>query len=141
MGRIIAIDYGQKRTGLAVTDTMQMIANGLTAVPSGQAVNYLADYVSHEPVDLFVVGYPKQMNNQPSENMKHVEAFVKHLRRTVPGIPVEYYDERFTSVLAHRAMIDGGLRKKKRQDKMLADEISAVLILQTYLESTKYKNR
>ncbi|MDR3261163.1 MAG: Holliday junction resolvase RuvX [Tannerella sp.] len=139
MGRIVAIDYGRKRTGLAVTDMLQLIANGLTTEPSGNVIDYLVNYVSRERVDLFVVGYPKQMNNEPSENMARVEAFVKQLRKVLPGIPVEYCDERFTSVLAHRAMIEGGLKKKKRQDKALADEISAVFILQTYLESTKYK--
>lgn len=139
MGRIIAIDYGRKRTGLAATDTLQIIANGLTTVPSGELVNYLTTYVSREPVDLFVVGLPKQMNNEPSENMKYVEAFVTHLKRTIPNIPVVYYDERFTSVMAHQAMLDGGLKKKKRQDKGLVDEISAVIILQAYLESKKYQ--
>lgn len=124
MGRIIAIDYGRKRTGLAVTDTLQMIANGLTTVPSGELTRFLADYVSREPVERFVVGLPKQMNNELSENMRYVEAFVTHLKRTIPDIPVEYYDERFTSVLAHKAMLDGGLKKKKRQDKGLVDEIS-----------------
>lgn len=138
MGRIIAIDYGRKRTGLAVTDKLQLIANGLTTVPSGEAVSYLTNYTSIECVDLFIVGYPKQLNNEPSENLKYVEAFVKNLNKALPDIPVKYYDERFTSVLAHRAMIDGGLKKKKRQDKKLVDEISAVLILQNYLESTKY---
>jgi len=141
MGRIIAIDYGRKRTGLAVTDKLQIIANGLTTVPSGEAVSYLTNYVSNESVDLLVVGYPKQMNNEPSENLKYVEAFVKHLTKTLPGVPVKYYDERFTSALAHQAMIDGGLKKKKRQDKKIADEISAVLILQNYLESTKYNRK
>lgn len=139
MGRIIAIDYGRKRTGLAVTDVLQMIANGLTTVPSGELVGYLSNYVSREPVELFVVGLPKQMNNEPSENMKYVEAFVTHLKRTLPDIPVQYYDERFTSVLAHRAMLEGGLKKKKRQEKGLVDEISAVIILQQYLESKKYQ--
>ncbi len=139
MGRIIAIDYGRKRTGLAASDTLQMIANGLGTVPSGEVVQYLSDYVRKEPVDTFVVGLPKQMNNEPSENMKYVEAFVSHLKRTIPNIPVVYYDERFTSVLAHRAMIDGGLKKKKRQDKGLVDEISAVIILQAYMESKKYQ--
>ena len=133
MGRIIAIDYGRKRTGLAVTDTLQMIANGLTTVPSGELTKFLVDYVSHE------FGLPKQMNNEPSENMKYVEAFVTHLKRTIPTIPVEYYDERFTSVLAHKAMLDGGLKKKKRQNKGLVDEISAVIILQSYLENKKYQ--
>lgn len=135
----MAIDYGRKRTGLAVTDTLQMIANGLDTIPSGEVVNYLKSYIEREPIDLFVVGYPKQMNNEPSENLKHVEAFVTHLKRTIPQIPVEYYDERFTSVLAHRAMLEGGLKKKKRQDKKLVDEISAVIILQGYLESKKYQ--
>lgn len=139
MGRIIAIDYGRKRTGLAVTDTLQMIANGLATVPSGELAKFLADYVSREPVERFVVGLPKQMNNEPSENMKYVEAFVAHLKRVIPDIPVEYYDERFTSVLAHKAMLDGGLKKKKRQDKGLVDEISAVIILQSYLENKKYQ--
>ena len=139
MGRIVAIDYGRKRTGLAVTDTLQMIANGLTTVPSGELAKFLTDYVSHEQVERFVVGLPKQMNNEPSENMKYVEAFVTHLKRVIPDIPVEYYDERFTSVLAHKAMLDGGFKKKKRQDKGLVDEISAVIILQSYLENKKYQ--
>lgn len=139
MGRIISIDYGRKRTGLAASDTLQMIANGLTTLPSGEVVNFLSEYVKKEPVDVFVVGLPKQMNNEPSENMKYVEAFVTHLKRVIPEIPVEYYDERFTSVLAHKAMLDGGLKKKKRQDKALVDEISAVIILQEYLESKKFK--
>lgn len=139
MGRILAIDYGRKRTGLAVTDTLQLIANGLTTVPSGELVKYLFDYIAREPVERFIVGLPKQMNNEPSENMKFVEAFVTHLKRVIPDIPVEYYDERFTSVLAHKAMLDGGLKKKKRQDKGLVDEISAVIILQAYLESKKYQ--
>ena len=139
MGRIVAIDYGRKRTGIAVTDTLQIIANGLTTVHSGELVKYLVDYVAKEPVDLFVVGQPKQLNNEPSENMKFVQAFVSQLKKTVPNIPVEFYDERFTSVLAHKAMLDGGLKKKKRQEKALVDEISAVIILQSYLENKKYQ--
>ena len=134
MGRIIAIDYGRKRTGLAVSDTMQIIANGLSTVPSGEVVEFLKKYILHEDVDLFVVGQPKQMNNEPSENMQYVKAFVNRLRKIIPEIPIEYFDERFTSVMAHKAMIDGGLKKKKRQDKALVDEISAVLILQGFLE-------
>jgi len=138
MGRIIAIDYGRKRTGLAVTDMLQIIANGLTTVPSGEAVSYLTNYTLNECVDLFVVGYPKQLNNEPSENLKYVEAFVKNLNKALPDIPVKYYDERFTSVMAHKAMIDGGLKKQKRQDKKTVDKISATLILQNYLERVKY---
>ncbi len=139
MGRILAIDYGRKRTGIAVTDTLQMIAGGLATVPSAELVPWIAAYVEKESVERIVVGQPKQMNNEPSENMKYVEVFVSHLKRTVPDVPVEFYDERFTSVLAHKAMIDGGLKKKKRQDKGLVDEISAVIILQSYLENKKYK--
>ena len=137
MGRIIAIDYGRKRTGLAVTDTMQIIANGLCTVPSGEATEYLKKYVLQENVELFVVGQPKQMNNEPSENMLHVTAFVNRLRKIIPDIPIEYADERFTSVMAHQAMIDGGLRKKRRQDKALVDEISATLLLQGFLEKKR----
>lgn len=139
MGRIIAIDYGRKRIGLAVTDTMQMIANGLTTLSCADIEAYLADYIKKESVELFVLGFPKQMNNQPSENMKYVEQFATRLKRLFPSIPVEFYDERFTSVLAHRAMLEGGLKKQKRQNKALADEISAVIILQSYLESKKYQ--
>lgn len=139
MARIMAIDYGRKRTGVAVTDSLQMIANGLTTVPSGELVKFLQEYTSKESVELIVVGQPKQMNNEPSENMRYVQAFVTHLKRTLPQISVEYYDERFTSVMAHKAMLEGGLRKKKRQEKALVDEISAVIILQAYLESNKYR--
>ena len=139
MARIMAIDYGRKRTGIAVTDSLQMIANGLTTVPSGELVKFIQNYMAKEPVELIVVGQPKQMNNEPSENMRYVQAFVTHLKRTLPQIPIEYYDERFTSVMAHQAMLDGGLRKKKRQEKALVDEISAVIILQAYLESKKYR--
>ena len=137
--KIMAIDYGRKRTGIAVTDSLQMIANGLTTVPSGELVKFIQSYMAKEPVELIVVGQPKQMNNEPSENMRYVQAFVTHLKRTLPQIPVEYYDERFTSVMAHQAMLEGGLRKKKRQEKALVDEISAVIILQAYLESKKYR--
>jgi putative Holliday junction resolvase len=133
----MAIDYGRKRSGLAVTDAMQLIAGGLTTVPSGKLVDYISDYMLREPVDLVVVGLPKQMNNEASENMKYVASFVTHLKRTLPGVSVQYYDERFTSVLAQKAMIDGGLKKKKRQNKALVDEISAVIILQSYLESKR----
>ncbi|MDR1813652.1 MAG: Holliday junction resolvase RuvX [Tannerella sp.] len=137
MGRIVAIDYGTKRTGIAASDTMQLIANGLRTVPSSEAAEFLRDYAAKEPVDLFVTGLPKQLNNEPSDNMRHVEAFVKKLRKLVPDIPVEYADERFTSVMAHRAMLEGGLKKHKRRDKALVDEISAVIILQSYLEQKR----
>lgn len=142
MGRILAIDYGRKRTGLAVTDPLQIIANGLCTIPGDEATTFLKAYVSREPVDLFVIGYPLQTNSEPSENVQHVQAFVRRLRRVIPEIPVEYADERFTTVMAHQAMIDGGLRRKRRQDKALVDEISATLILQGYLETKRVeKNR
>lgn len=140
MGRILAIDYGKKRTGIAVTDVLQLIANGLTTVPTGQLLAFIKDYVSREPVERIVVGYPRQMNNEESENKARVEAFVRTLKRTLPDMPIEYVDERFTSVLAHRAMIDGGLKKHDRQNKALVDEISATIILQSYLESKRMCN-
>jgi putative Holliday junction resolvase len=137
MGRIMSIDYGQKRTGIAVTDTMKIIANGLTTVSGNEAPQFIADYASKEKVDLIVVGLPKQMNNKPSDNMRNIEIFVNRLKKVLPTMDIEFYDERFTSVMAHQAMIDGGLKKKRRQDKALVDEISAVLILQSFLERRK----
>lgn len=134
MGRIMSIDYGRKRTGIAVTDAMKIIANGLTTVPGSEVPQFIADYASKEKVDLIVVGLPKKMNNQPSDSMRDVETFVNRLKKLLPAIDIEYYDERFTSVMAHQAMIDGGLKKKRRRDKALVDEISAVLILQSFLE-------
>lgn len=139
MGRIIAIDYGKKRSGIAVTDTLQIVANGLTTVPTHTLLNVIKDYVSTESVDRIVVGLPKQMNNQPSENMKRIQPFVNRMRKELPEIPIEMYDERFTSVLAHRAMIDGGIKKMARRDKAIVDEISATIILNDYLESLQAK--
>lgn len=133
--RIIAIDYGRKRSGVAVTDVLQLIANGLATVPTHQLLQFIMDYAQKEPVERILVGLPKQMNNEPSENMKYIEPFVRSLRKKLPDIPVEYVDERFTSVLAHQAMREGGLKKKVRQDKALVDEISATIILQSYLEN------
>ena len=139
MARILAIDYGKKRTGLAVTDVLQIIANGLTTVPTHTLMDFILDYVKREPVERIVVGLPKQMNNQLSENMVRIEPFVNRLRKVLPSIPVEYVDERFTSVLAHQAMLDGGLKKKDRQRKELVDEISATIILQSYMDSRKFR--
>ena len=139
MCRIIAIDYGKKRTGIAVTDILQLIANGLTTVPTTELMDFLLNYVAKEPVERIIVGHPKQMNNEDSENMKRIVPFVNLLKKKLPQIPVELVDERFTSVLAHQAMLDGGLKKKARQDKALVDEISATIILQSYLESKKFK--
>lgn len=133
--RILSIDYGKKRTGIAVTDPAQIIANGLTTVDTGNLITFLKDYVSREEVERFVVGLPTQPNGQPSENQKRVLTFVEKLQKVFPQIPVELYDERFTSVLAHRAILDSGISKKHRQvDKGLVDEISACIILQNYME-------
>lgn len=137
MGRILAIDYGRKRCGIAVTDPLQLISNGLMTVSSSELFNFIVQYIQVEKVERFVVGLPKQMNNELSESMKYIEPFVQRLKRAFPDIPVEYYDERFTSKLAHRAMIDGGLKKTARQNKALVDEISAVIILQSYMESKR----
>lgn len=138
MGRIMAIDYGRKRTGIAVSDTLQLIANGLTTVPTHQLLDFVVDYVGKEPVERILVGLPKQMNNEPSENMKRIEPFVRSLKNKLPSIPVEYVDERFTSVLAHRTMLEAGLKKKDRQNKALVDEVSATIILQTFLENRRF---
>ncbi len=135
MGRILAIDYGRKRVGIAVTDPLQISANGLDTVQSHEVLNYLEKYISGEDVETFVIGLPKQMNGQDSESMQYIRPFVTALQRKFPQIPVVYVDERFTSVLAHKAMLEGGLKKKDRQNKELVDKISATIILQSYLES------
>ncbi len=140
MGRILAIDYGRKRTGIAVSDPLQLIANGLATVPTHQLLAYILDYLTREQVERILVGLPKQMNNEASESMKYIEPFVRSLKKKLPDIPVEYVDERFTSVLAHHAMLEGGLKKKARQNKALVDEISATIILRDYLESRRFSS-
>ncbi len=135
--RVLAIDYGQRRTGLAVTDPGQVIANGLTTVHTTELERFVLDYVTEEPVERIIVGHPRQMNGEDSENMRRITPFVNRLRKLLPQIPVELYDERFTSVLAHRAMIDGGLHRKARQNKALVDELSATIILQSWMESQR----
>lgn len=139
MARILSIDYGKKRTGLAVTDPLQIIAGGLVTVSTSELFDFLNGYVGKEPVERIVIGEPKQSDGSPSENMARVTQFVNRWKKARPDIPIEFYDERFTSVLAHRAMIDGGLGKKRRQDKALVDEVSATIILQSYLESVRRK--
>ena len=140
MARILSIDYGKKRTGLAVTDPLQIIASGLATVSTCELFDYLKQYVTKEQVERIVIGEPKQPNGQPSENLQRVQQFVNRWRKAMPDIPIGYYDERFTSVLAHQAMIDGGLKKKARQDKALVDEISATIILQDYMRSKSNHN-
>lgn len=137
MARILSIDYGKKRTGLAVTDPLQIIAGGLATVSTSELFDYLQGYIAREEVERIVIGEPRQPNGHPSENLQRVQEFVNRWRKAVPQIPIEFYDERFTSVLAHQAMIDGGLKKKARQDKALVDEISATIILQDYMRSKK----
>lgn len=136
--RILSIDYGKRRTGLAVTDPAQIIANGLTTVDTGELIAYLKDYVAREPVERFVIGLPVQPDGTPSDNQLRVRSFAAKLEKVFPDIPQTFYDERYTSVLAHRAIIDSGIgRKRRREDKGLVDEISACIILQNYLESAR----
>ena len=137
MARILSIDYGKKRTGIAVTDPLKIIANGLATVSTSELLPFLLDYIKKEPVERIIIGKPMQMNGQESENMVRVRQFYNRWNNLRTGIPIEYVDERCTSVLAHQAMIDGGLKKKSRQDKALVDEISATIILQSYLASQK----
>ncbi len=134
MGRILAIDYGQKRAGIAVTDPLQIIANGLTTVVATETLAYLENYCKTETVDAFVVGHARQMDSSDSESMIFIKPFVVGLQRKFPNIPVHMVDERFTSKMAFQTMIDGGLKKKQRQNKALVDTISATLILQSYME-------
>ena len=137
MARILSIDYGKKRTGIAVTDPLQIIAGGLATVSTSELFDWLKGYLAKEQVERIVIGEPRQPNGQPSENLQRVQQFVNRWRKAVPEVPIEYFDERFTSVLAHQAMLDGGLKKKARQDKALVDEISATIILEDYLRSRK----
>lgn len=137
MGRLLSIDYGKKRVGIAVSDPLKIIANGFTTVETNKIFAFLKSYFEKEIVEVVVVGLPKQMNNEPSENMERVEKFVEKFKKTFPDMKVEYYDERFTSKIAHRTMIDGGLKKKQRMNKSLVDEISATIILQSYMESKR----
>ena len=135
MGRILALDFGKVRTGIAVTDELQIIASGLETVATSELISFLKTYTSLENVELFVVGEPKQMNNEPSESEVFIIPFLEKLKKIFPQIPIERVDERFTSKMAFQTMIDSGLSKKKRKNKALIDEISATLILQSYLYS------
>jgi len=135
MGRILAIDFGEKQTGIAVTDELKIIASGLTTVKTDELLDFLKDYVKSEPVELFVIGLPKQLNNQPSQSEVFISPFIEKLKNLIPEIPIERIDERFTSKIAFQTMIDSGLTKKQRRNKALVDEISATIILQSYLYS------
>ena len=135
MGRILAIDYGTRRTGLAVTDPLRIIANALETVETKQLERYLADYFAKNDVDIIVLGKPSQMNGQPSETMRYIEPLAGRLRHAYPQKQVVLYDERFTSVMAHRTILESGIGKMARRDKALVDRISATIILQSFMES------
>lgn len=139
VSRLLSIDYGAKRTGLAVTDPAQIVPGGLCTVLTKDLLKFLLDYVKREPVERFIVGLPKQTNGQDSENLNRVRSFVGQLQKALPDIPVTWYDERYTSVMAHQTMLDAGLGKKARQNKALVDEISATIILRDYMDSIKFK--
>ena len=138
MGRILSIDYGKKRTGLAVTDPLRIIASALTTIEPKELEKYLADYFSKNDVDLIVLGKPSQMNGQPSETMRYIEPLAGRLRHAYPDKQVVLYDERFTSVLAHRTMLESGIGKMARRDKAIVDRVAATIILQSYMDSIGY---
>ncbi len=140
MGRILALDYGQKRVGIAVTDESRIIANGLKTVHVKDVMAFLKEYLLKENVDCIVVGEPRDMKNQASDASRFIEPFVRHLKKQFPDIVVDRMDERFTSRMAFQTMIDAGLGKKSRQNKELVDTISATLILQSYMESLKHRS-
>ena len=135
MGRILAIDFGRKRTGLAVTDVLRITANPLLTIETKELIPWLTDYFAREQVDEVVIGHPTQMNGQESESMNYIRPFMGVFRKTFPTMPITMYDERFTSVLAHQAMLAGGMKKKARQDKAVVDKIAACIILEGYLDS------
>jgi len=140
MSRILAIDYGTKRVGIAVSDPMQIIANGLDTIPNEQLIDFLKDYTGREEVETFIVGEPLDMNNEPTATTQLVYDFVEKLKRIFPDIPVELVDERMTSIEAGRILVKSGVKKKKRREKGRIDRISAILILQDYLENLRYRN-
>ena len=135
MGRILGIDYGRKRTGLAVTDPLQIVAGNLATVPTHELLQFIKGYIAREQVERIVIGLPTQLNGQPSASMKYITPFVNRLHKELPDMPVVMYDERFTSTIAHQAMIDGGMKKSDRRDKSRVDAIAATIILNDYLQS------
>ncbi len=139
MGRILGIDYGRKRTGVAVTDPLQIVAGNLATVPTHTLMQFIKDYMSREQVELIVIGQPTQLNGEPSESMKYITPFVNRLRKEMPDMPIVMYDERFTSTIAHQAMIDGGMKKSDRRDKARVDAIAATIILNDYLQSKHHQ--
>ena len=135
MGRILGIDYGRKRTGVAVTDPLKIVAGNLATVPTHTLMQFIKDYCEREQVERIVIGKPTQLNGEPSESMRYITPFVNRLRKEMPDMPVVMYDERFTSSIAHQAMLDGGMKKSDRRDKSRVDAIAATIILNDYLQS------
>jgi len=139
MGRLLSIDFGRKRCGIAVTDTLRIIANGLTTVATGELIEFVKRYMSTEPVDRVIVGYPTTLRGEPSESVKYLTPVINRLRKEIAPVEIEFIDERFTSALAHRAMLDGGMKKMDRRNREIVDEISASIILNDYLQSKAYR--
>ena len=137
MGRILAIDFGRKRTGLAVTDPFRITANPLITIPTHTLEAWLTDYLAKEQVDEVVIGHPRQLNGEDSESMQYIQPFINRFRKVFPHVPLKKYDERITSVIAHQAMIAGGMKKSKRQDKAVVDKLAACIILEGYLDSLR----
>lgn len=141
MGRLLSIDYGRKRCGIAVTDSLRIVATGLTTVASGSLIDFIKDYTSRETVDRIIVGLPTDMKGQPSESMRYITPAINRLRKEVPDIDIVFFDERFTSILAHKSMLASGMKKSARRDKAVVDEISAAIILNDYLQSKTYTDQ
>lgn len=139
MARLLAIDYGRKRTGIAVSDPLQLIATGLTTIQSDSLLSWLKDYMQQEPVEKIIIGYPKTLRNEPAEAIRYINPVIKKIAQTFPEIPLVLMDERFTSKMAFQAMIDGGLKKKDRQDKAMIDKVSATILLQDFMSSAAGK--
>lgn len=141
MGRLLAIDYGRRRCGIAVTDTLRIVATGLATVPTAQLNEYVKRYMATEQVDAIIVGLPRTVYGEESESMRYIRPGIQRLKQALPGVKVEFFDERFTSVLAHRSMLDSGMKKMQRRDKAVVDEIAATIILNDYLQSKQYQDQ
>lgn len=140
MGRLMAIDYGRKRCGIAVTDTLRIVANGLTTVPTHTLIDFVKNYIKTEPVDKILVGLPTTLRGEASESMKYITPGINRMRKELPEMLIEFWDERFTSALAHRSMLEGGMKKMARRDKAVVDKISATILLNDYLQSKSYNS-
>ena len=138
MGRLLSIDFGRKRCGIAVTDTLRIVATGLTTVPTAQLIDFVKRFIVAEPVDRIIVGLPTTLRGEPSDSMRYLTPVINRLRKEIAPMPIEFYDERFTSTLAHRAMLDGGMKKMDRRNRAIVDEISATILLNDYLQSKAY---